>query len=164
MLWEVYGYFPHHDNGTHLTGGVPDNAVWKSCWHRLDAQSASWYSGHPGKFGSRFTAVLSAEWRGVLDKKWKSEQPLVFSHVLVTKTLGTCKAREIWSKINLLLDLWERVIHAGLVGDALAGGRARKVRVAIIDEEEGGFLAHNFHITLLSGNLWQEVFRATNRA
>ena len=29
LLQEVYGNFPHHNNGTHLTGGVPDDAVWK---------------------------------------------------------------------------------------------------------------------------------------
>ena len=28
---EVYGYLPHHNDGTHLVGGVLDDATWKSC-------------------------------------------------------------------------------------------------------------------------------------
>ena len=61
LLQEVYGDSPHHNDGTHLTGGVPDDAIWKMFWHRLAAQSASWYSTPPGKVGRRFTAVLAAE-------------------------------------------------------------------------------------------------------
>ena len=79
-------------------------------------QSAIWYSTPPGKFGCRFTAVLAAEWRGVLDQKWNSKIPLVFSHVFLTNTLGAHKAKEIQARINRRLDLWERGIHAGLVG------------------------------------------------
>ena len=71
-LWEVYGELPYHNGGTHLAEGVPDNATWQSRWRWLDAQSYSWYSMPPGKVGHRFTAVLAAEWRGVLDWKWSS--------------------------------------------------------------------------------------------
>ena len=28
-LQEVYGDFPNHNDGVHLTGGVPDSAVWQ---------------------------------------------------------------------------------------------------------------------------------------
>ena len=65
--------------------------------------------------GRRFTAVLAAEWQGVLDRKWNSEIPLVFAPVVFTKTLGPRKSREIQASIDRQLDLWERVIHAGLV-------------------------------------------------
>ena len=27
LLWEVYGYFPHHKYGSHLDGGVADDAI-----------------------------------------------------------------------------------------------------------------------------------------
>ena len=40
-LQVVYGYFLYHNNGTHLAGGVPDDAVWKSRWRRIFAQSPS---------------------------------------------------------------------------------------------------------------------------
>ena len=125
----IYGYFLHHNDGTHLSVGVPDDTMWRSRWRRLAAQSASWYSTPPGKLGHRFTAVLAAYWRGVLGWKWNSERLLVFDHVILTKTLGACKAREIQEIIDRRLDLWERGSHAGLVRDALTEGRAQEVRV-----------------------------------
>ena len=56
----------------------------------------------------------------MLDRKWNSEIPLVFAHVVLTKILGAHKAREIRARINRRIDLWERGIHADLVGDTLA--------------------------------------------
>ena len=61
-LQEVYGDFYHHNNGMHLAGGVPDDAMWKSCWGGIAAQSASWYSMPPGKVGRWFTAALAVKW------------------------------------------------------------------------------------------------------
>ena len=61
LFQEVYGDFPNHNDGTHLSGGVPENATRKICWRRLAAQSDSYYSTTPGKVGGRFTAVLAAE-------------------------------------------------------------------------------------------------------
>ena len=74
--------------------------------------------------GSRFTAILVAEWQGVIHRSWNSERTLVFAHVVLTKTLGVRRAREIQAKINRRMDLWERGQHDGLVGDAEAEGAA----------------------------------------
>ena len=57
----------------------------------------------------------------MLDWKWNSKRPLVFAHVVLKKTLGTRKAREIRTRINRRLDLWERGMHACLVGDVGRG-------------------------------------------
>ena len=46
--------------------------------------------------------------------------------MVLTKTLGSRKAREIWARIDHQLDLLGRGIHACLVGDALAEVRARE--------------------------------------
>ena len=46
--------------------------------------------------------------------------------MVLTMTLSACKAREIWANIDQQLYLWERGIHAGLVGNALAKGRTRE--------------------------------------
>ena len=56
----------------------------------------------------------------MLDWKWDYERPLVFTQVLLTKTLGARKAREIQVSIDLRLELWERGIYAGLVVGALS--------------------------------------------
>ena len=163
LLREFYGDLPHHNNGTHLAGVVPDDATCQSFWRRLSAQSASWYSTPPGKVGRRFNAVMAAEWLGVINWKRNYERPFVFGHVVLTKTLGARKSRETRVRINHRLDLWERGIHAGLVGDALAEGRDQEGRVERCVEEEEDRLARSFHSTVMSGKLQQAVRQATDR-
>ena len=63
-------------------------------------------------------AILSVEWQGLIDWSWKSERPLVFAHVVLTKTLGVRRACEIRAQITGRMDLWERGLHVGMVGDA----------------------------------------------
>ena len=62
LLQGVYGDFPHHNDGSHLDGGIADDAAWQRCWRRLAAQSASWYATTSGAMGRRFMAILVAEW------------------------------------------------------------------------------------------------------
>ena len=61
LLQEVYGYFPHHNNGLHLDGGIADDAIWQRRWHRLATQSASWYATPTGSLGRRFADILAIE-------------------------------------------------------------------------------------------------------
>ena len=116
-----------------------------------------------GKVGRRFTAVLDAEWQGMLKRKWNPKRPLVFAHAVLTKTLGARKVREIRARIDRQLNLWERGIHAGLVWDVLVEGRYQEGRINICVEEEDDCLARSFHITVLSGNLQQAVYKANGR-
>ena len=160
---EVYGEFPHHNYGSHLDGGVADDIIWQHCWRCLASQSSSWYATPTGAVGSRFTSILAVEWQGVIDRSWSSEISLVFTHVVLTKTLGVRRAREIRARITRQMDLWERGLHAGLVGYAKAEGAARKVRAASVGEEEEEAVAWSYHDTVLSGKLRQTVRRATDR-
>ena len=163
LLQGVCGDFPYHNDGSHLDGGIADDAAWQHCWRRLAAQSAIWYAIPYGAVGRRFTAILAAEWQGVISRSWKSERPLVFAHVVLTKTLGVRRAREIWARIIRRMDLWERVHHAGLVGDAKAEGAAREGRAAFSGEEEDDTVARGLHDTVLPGKLRQAVRWATDR-
>ena len=106
------------------------------CWRRLAAQSASWYATPSGAVGRRFTAIMGVGWQGLIEWSWNSDRLLVFTHVILTKTLGVRRAREIRVRITRRMDFWERVLHAGLVGDADAEGSAREGRAASIGEEE----------------------------
>ena len=114
---------------------VVDDALWKRCWRRIDAQSASWYATPTGAVGRRFTAILDAACQGVLDRSWNYERPLVFAHVILTKTLGVRRAKEIRARITRRMELWERGLHAGLVGDAEEEGAVREGRDARDREE-----------------------------
>ena len=55
--------------------------------------------------GHQFTAVLAAEWQGILNQKWNPERLLIFSHVVLTRILDACKTREIRARIDHQLDL-----------------------------------------------------------
>ena len=135
MLQGVYGGFPHHNNGSHLNKGIADSAPWQSRWHRLATQSESWYARPSGALGRRFNDILAAEWRGFLGRSWNSERPLVFSHVVLTKTLGVRRDREIWDRIMQCMDLWERGLYTVLVGDADAEGASQECSSASGGEE-----------------------------
>ena len=105
LLQRVYGDFLHHNDGLHLDGGFQDNDVWQCHWIRLAARSASWYATPSGYVGCRFVSILAAEWQGVFRSTWNSKRPLVFYHVVLTKTLGVRRAREIRARITRRMDL-----------------------------------------------------------
>ena len=115
LLQGDYGDFPYQNGGSHLDVGIADDAAWQRHWHRLAAQSVSWYAMPSGAVGRLFTAILAAEWRGVLARSWNSKRPVVFAHIVLTKTLGVHQTREIRACITRYMDLWERGQHAGLV-------------------------------------------------
>ena len=50
-------------------------------------------------------AILAPEWQGVLNSSWNSKKPLIFAHVVLTKTLGVRRAREIRARITRVMDL-----------------------------------------------------------
>ena len=88
LLQGVYAYFLHHNNRLHLDGRVLYDAVWKRRWRRLAAQLDIWYATPSGAVERQFTAILAAEFQGVLNVILSSERPLVFVHAIITKTLG----------------------------------------------------------------------------
>ena len=89
-----------------------------------------WYASPSGAMGRRFILILASQWRGVISQSWNSERPLVFAHVVLTKTLCVCRAREIQDGITRRMDLWERGQYSGLLRDAEAEGAAQEGRAA----------------------------------
>ena len=112
--------------------------------------------------GPCFTEILTAEWWGVLKRSWNSKRPLFFARVVLTKTLGVRRAREIWARITRQMDLWERGQYTGLVGDAKAEGASREGRAASCSKEQDDYLAQSYHHTVLSGKLRQAVRQSTD--
>ena len=103
LLQGFYGDFLHHNYESHLEGGILDDALWQHRWRRLAAQLASWYATPSGAVGRRFKEILAAELWGALDRSWNSERTLAFSHVVLTKTLGVCRAQDIRARITRLV-------------------------------------------------------------
>ena len=61
------------------------------------------------------------------------------------------------------MDIWERGIHANMVGDVKAEGAAREGRAASYGEEEDEAVARSYHYTVLSSKLLHAVCWATHR-
>ena len=61
------------------------------------------------------------------------------------------------------MDLWERGLHIGPLGDAKAEGADREGRAASGGEEYNKAVERSYHETVLYGKLRQVVRRATNR-
>ena len=61
------------------------------------------------------------------------------------------------------MDLWERGLHAGLVGDAKTEGGAREGMAASRGKEEDKAVDRSYHDTVLSGKLRHAVRRVTDR-
>ena len=77
--------------------------------------------------------------------------------------MGVRRAKEIRARITRRMELWERGLHAGLVGDAEEEGAVREGRAARDGEEEDEAAARSYHDTILSGKLRQAVCRETGR-
>ena len=50
--------------------------------------------------------ILAVEWWLVLERSWNSKKPLVFAHVILSKTLGVHRYMEIWVRLTQMMDLW----------------------------------------------------------
>ena len=77
--------------------------------------------------------------------------------------MGVRRSKEIWAQITKWMDLWERGLHAGLVGDAESEGAAMESREASVGEEEDEAVARSYYDTVLLGKLRQDVRRTTDR-
>ena len=77
--------------------------------------------------------------------------------------MGVRRAQDIQAQITRSMDLLERGLNAGLVGDAEAEGAAWEGRTASRCKEEDEAVARIYHYTLFSGKLRQAVRQATNR-
>ena len=106
---------------------------------------------------------MAAEWREIQGRTWNSDRTLIFAWVVLTKTLGVRRAREIRAMITRQMDLWERGLHAGLVGDAEVEGAAREGRATSGGEEEDEAVARSYDYTVLNGKLMQAVRWETDR-
>ena len=65
----------------------------------------SWYTIPSGNVGRQFTDILATEWRGSLGRICNSEMPLVFVYVVLTKTLGVYRFKEIRAHITRWMEL-----------------------------------------------------------
>jgi hypothetical protein len=109
MMDRVYGDHVHHNDGTHLDGGISDDATWQDYWKRLIVFPGQTYNLPKGKVGKRFLFTLASILEGVKIRKWNSEVFLVFCMVVLQRGDATIRtARAIRDRLTWRLDAWDR--------------------------------------------------------
>ena len=96
----VYGDHVHQNNGSHLSGGVDDNAAWQACWTQLCGVSHRHYSVLSGQIGRMFIWGLASKICGAYERHWNWERPLAFAAVVLTKTSGIFGSSNIRQRIK----------------------------------------------------------------
>jgi hypothetical protein len=59
--------------------------------------SSTRYHVPQGKIGRRFLSIFTSELRGVRDRRWNSERPLVFVATILQTTPGVRRSKDIRS-------------------------------------------------------------------
>ena len=107
-LMEVYGDYIHQNDGTHLDGGIKDDAKWQERWRKLlVALPSQRYNAPGGSVGRRFVRMLTEEMRGIHSRKHNSEKYIVFQIVILQKSKMVTASGDIKRRIGKRMDSWE---------------------------------------------------------
>eukprot|EP00956_Cyclotella_meneghiniana_P009504 scaffold13157_cov41-Cyclotella_meneghiniana.AAC.3 len=124
-LMGVYGDTIHQNDGRHLDGGINDDAVWQRRWRKVVSTKLSLWFAPKGKIGRAFVELLAKEWRGVRERHWNAERPIVFAAVVLSRSSTVKSASGIKATIEARLKLWEAERYAELVGDCVTEGERK---------------------------------------
>ena len=161
LLDSAYGDHVHDNAGTHLQGGFSDDALWQRRWRRMAQIATTRYQAPAGRVGRRFIATLTSEFRGVRERRWNSERPLVFVATVLQTTQGVRRAKDIRSRLAQRMDLWDQGHFKALVDDAEGEVLSRQPSSRPPDAEAR---ARSFNARVLSGRLRSAVRTLTNRS
>ena len=160
LLDKVYGDHVHANPGTHLSGNFIEDANWQKRWKRIAQISPARYLVPQGRVGRGFLRRLTMEFRGVRQRTWNSERPLVFAAVILQEAHGIKRTKDIRAKMEARMGLWDRGEYRALVEDLEAETRLRGGNREGTDEERD-FRAFNARV--LSGRLRSACRALTNR-
>jgi hypothetical protein len=160
-LKEVYGDYPHQNDGTHLDGGIKDDALWQGHWRKLVSLPSNRFQAPGGAVGRRFVRMLTQELLGIKERKWNSEKFIVFSMVILQKSKQVTNSGDIKRRITNRLDSWENGKFDMLVQDThrTAMAQLSKMRGQETEEQRG----KTFSRLVLQGKLRSAVRYLTER-
>ncbi|KAI2504762.1 hypothetical protein MHU86_9698 [Fragilaria crotonensis] len=161
LLDAAYGDHVHDNAGTHLHGDFSDDALWQRRWRKMAQIATTRYQAPAGRVGRRFIAILTSEFRGVRERRWNSERPLVFVATVLQTTQGVRRAKDIRSRLAQRMDLWDQGHYKALVDDDEGEVLSRQPSSRPPDEEAR---ARSFNARVLSGRLRSAVRTLTNRS
>jgi hypothetical protein len=107
MMDKVYGDHVHQNPGTHLDGGIADDAKWQDYHRRLIVYPSQRYDAPSGKVGRRFVESITTLLDGVQTRKWNAERFLLFQMVVMQRTRDVTRLRDIRKRIMLRMEDWE---------------------------------------------------------
>ena len=140
----VFGDHVHSNPGTHLDGGIADDAVWQAYFGRLVAFHSKLYSlPARGPVARRFLQLLISLIHGIVDRAHNSEKFLLFPLVVLQRQRGITKACDIKRLLSQRMDAWEAGQFSMLVQETarvmgsnlatLRGGSTAEQRFAHFD-------------------------------
>ena len=118
-LRKVYGHWIHVNPGTHLDGGISNDAAWQVWWRDLAVVPSKRYDAPNGRVGRRFAGMRWDKLRGVRERLWNLEPFIVFQTVILQQARHVTASHAIRRRIKNRLDAWREGKHAVLVEDTL---------------------------------------------
>ena len=159
----VYGDHIHRNNGTHLTGGIADNALWQTICHRISNLIPMLYDAPNVKAGRRFVTLLTEELRGSRERCWNSKIPMVFKGTVLAKIPGVKNSKDIRARLLRRMDHWTDGHIGSLIKDTCGTGNARGVCAGAIskrDKEKIDAVAYDRKVK--AGHILASVRQATD--
>ena len=94
-LRAVYGNTIHRNDGRHLDGGIANDTVWQARYDAVVANPHQLYLPPQGKIEAKVVSLMASKLRGVRERKWNSERPLILMACILCHKHGYVKAKEI---------------------------------------------------------------------
>ncbi len=109
----------HQTPGTHVTGGIADDAIWQEHWLQLVSFPSHAYDVPSGAVGKRFVDKVTDELKGIVSRKWNPERFLVFQVVVLQRNRDVKRSRDVRRRIAKRMDAWEKGQITMLVEETL---------------------------------------------
>ena len=100
--------------------------------------------------GKQFIRTLSQLIKGVRDRKWNSENVIVFPAVILYKSAGITAAKDIRATIEACMKLWQERQYSALLGDMEVEASLRAGRTREMTEDETD---RDYNMKVLNGHL-----------
>jgi hypothetical protein len=105
---EVYGDHVHDNDGTHLDGGIADDALWQGYWWQLVEHLSHLFDIPNDTLGKRIIELTAEGMEGLQKRKWNSERLLVFNQVMLQRTQNVKRAKDVKRLLTHRMDLWDK--------------------------------------------------------
>ena len=114
-----------------------------------------------GRVGRNFCKFLTLLFKGVRERKWNSERPMMYAKLILQTTPDVKKSCDIRTGLDLRMTLWEQGRIRALIDDVIAeiGGKPHVRR-----EKDKAAKAQSYQARAISGRLRSAVREVTNHA